>query len=471
VNFIITLAKPEDLHAIKSITESCKYELGFVPRSVLGQAILQEEILVARESDAVIGFIHFRITRRGYCTIAEIGVHPACRGRGLGKALLQSVTEKAGASGITRLRLKCPADLPANGFYAHLGFTRTAMEPGRKRLLAVWEKSVPYVNYPLFFLTLTNHPQAIRTLLQLWQVSSDPRNPFVHLIVSPLFVRPPALNIIQRLKEEYSAKVIFDSGGYQVQMGRIRYEELFIRLLRFYRENPWADWYVLPDHVPASSDTIQEVGFKVRETLDYARLFLDYMPEDFPKKAIGVVHGRTEEQVRHCVEMYTEMGVQYLGFGSFGTSGPKGSVNLISNGSLRMLRLLQTLAQDAHLCFHIFGVGSPGSLSRLEREGIIPTSFDSAGWWKAGAYGNIFFPERAQIHITALPPTRAWSVIVKEKERSGHNCPFCEDVELLQQSRHHRILHNLAVMLDIVDQQREMHLCPNPGYLSTFTII
>jgi queuine/archaeosine tRNA-ribosyltransferase len=246
---------------------------------------------------------------------------------------------------------------------------------------------------------------------------------------------------------------MFDSGGYQVQMGKASYEELFDRLLRFYRENDWADWYVLPDHVPRSTDSDREVEFKVRESLDFARLFLRTMPDGFASQAVGVVHGRTEEQVRRCVEAYVDMGVRYLGFGSFGTSGPNGTVNLISQKSLRLLHLLQALSEEKGLKVHIFGIGSPSHLIRLADVGITPTSLDSAGWWKAGGFGNIFFPAGRQLHITAIPtPESTLAGVERQKKRSGHECAFCSRPKLLRRNRMMRILHNLTAMLDTVAQ-------------------
>lgn len=453
MSFIVTTARSEDLPAIKVIADLCRPEIGFIRRSILEQAIGQGRVLVVKAAGTVQGFLHFALTRRGYVTIYEIAVDPRFRGNGAGKALIEAVATKARTAGISRLRLKCPVDLPANGFYARMGFTRIAIAPGRRRPLAIWEKSIPsFPSPPQFVLTLTNHTQAVRTLIASWESSGDSRNPFTRVILTPLFVPPSALDIVRRLKAENGAQVFFDSGGYQVQMGRIGYEELFRRLLDAYETHDWADRYVLPDFVPSSADTDQEVENKVRDTVDFARLFLGRMPKEFADKAIGVVHGRTEEQIRYCVEAYIQMGVRYLGFGSFGTSGPRGSVNLLSAYSLHLLQVLLTVSQDLSLRVHIFGIGSPGSLLRLKQAGIFPTSFDSAGWWKAGAYGNVFFPGRAQIHLTALPPTATtWALVEREKERTGHRCPFCEDVRLLHASRHHRILHNLAVMLDVSD--------------------
>lgn len=235
VNAVIKLTTPEDLNAIKRIADLCRHELGFVRRSVLERAVQEGRLLVARESDDTIGFVHFRTTRQGICTIYEIGVDPNYRRKGIGRALIEAVIGKARSAEMTHLRLKCPIDLPANGFYAHLGFNRVAIEPGRKRALAIWEKAVSSSHPPpsIFFLTLTNHTQAIQWLLHRWRESGDPRNPFASLIVTPLFVRPSALQIIRELKTS-GANVVFDSGGYQVQMGKIRYEKLFSRLLEFY---------------------------------------------------------------------------------------------------------------------------------------------------------------------------------------------------------------------------------------------
>jgi hypothetical protein len=322
----------------------------------------------------------------------------------------------------------------------------------------VWENLIvpcksPRCRVPSFFITLTHEASETRAILRLWDETADKRNPFAQVVFTPLFSKPAAIATIRQLKEERGSEVMFDSGGYQVQMGKASYDELFDRLLRFYCENAWADWYVLPDHVPRSTDNDREVEFKVRESLDFARLLVRMMPDDFAAKAVGVVHGRTDEQIRRCVEAYADMGVRYLGFGSFGTSGPNGTVNLISQKSLRLLHLLQALSEEKGLRVHIFGIGSPSHLIRLADAGITPTSFDSAGWWKAGGFGNIFFPAGRQLHITAIPTAESTLTgVERQKRRSGHECPFCSHPKLLRRNRMMRIMHNLTAMLDTVVQ-------------------
>jgi queuine/archaeosine tRNA-ribosyltransferase len=205
--------------------------------------------------------------------------------------------------------------------------------------------------------------------------------------------------------------------------------------------------------VPHTTDSDEEVDFKVQETIDFGRLFLRRMPYNLRPRALGVVHGRTPDQIRRCVEAYAEMGIRYVGFGSFGTSGPSGSVNLVSKDSLGLLRLTHTLACEYGLRLHVFGIGSPGPLIRIVRAGITPSSFDSAGWWKAAGFGKVFFPEGRQLHVTRVD---SWvstrQGIEQEKERRDHKCPFCTSVTELRHSRIARVMHNLNAMLDTVER-------------------
>jgi GNAT superfamily N-acetyltransferase len=458
-------AQEKEIDAVKQLADRNRGALGFVVRGSLEERIRRSELLVAEIESAVIGFVTFHNRRDGWTTIHELCISKGHRRRGVGRILVNAVYQHAVRSGQRGLRLKCPIDLPANGFYARVGFTRVGVEGGKRRALAVWQKWAPDArsgttsSRPLgpdsysFFITLTNHPKAVRDVVRLWDESGDKRDPFGRIVVTPLFSSRGTIAEVFRLKEDRNTVVMFDSGGYQVQMGKASYEELFDRLLRFYRENSWAHWYVLPDHVPSSSDSDREVEFKVRETIDFARLFIRMMPDDFVTKAVGVVHGRTDEQVRRCVEAYADMGLLYIGFGSFGTSGPNGNINLISQRTLKLLRLVQTLAEELGLRVHIFGIGSPSHLIRLAKANIIPTSFDSAGWWKAGAFGNVFFPGGRQLHVTAV---RSFETTLPglqcQRRRSGHKCPFCDDLKLLRRRRMNRILHNLAVMLDTIEQ-------------------
>lgn len=452
-------AGPSVIEAVKAIADACKREIGFVRRAALEKALGEGRLLVATsgERESLTGFAHFRCTCRGHVSLYEIAVHPDWRGEGVGRALVAAVIEVAQEHKMKSIRLKCPIELFANGFYWRLGFTRRAVEHGKVRPLAVWEKHLPLENKrqsrPTFFLTLTNHADAIRKVMRLWDEGGDPRDPFGQVVFTPLFSSGATTRLIRSLVAERGSEVMFDSGGYQVQMGKVRYEELFERLLKFYRDNGWGDWYVLPDQVPYSADSDLEVEFKVREMLDFARLFVRKMPNDLVERAVGVVHGRTPDQVRRCIETYSDLGLRYVGFGSFGTSGSNGSVNMISHGTLHLLGKTQDLADEYRLRLHVFGIGSPNYLARIIKAGIALDSFDSAGWWKAAGFGKVFFPGGSQLHVTRLGHHGATEQgIEQEKWRRQHHCPFCADVSRLRQSRMARVMHNLAAMMDTVQR-------------------
>jgi len=453
--FTVRKAKLEDIEPLYAILRQNKKVFGFIPKAALMKSIEENEVIVAENKNRIMGFTAYHHRKDGVSVIYEIAVDPEVRVRGVGKRLVNEVESEALTNGHKILRLKCPLELPANGFYYRMGFQRISIEDGKIRPLAVWEKNIKKRNSePIFkfFMSLTSEVGDIRKISRLWDKSGDSRNPFAHVVFTPLFSSKNTITEIQNLKKKIGSEVIFDSGGYQIQMGKMRYEQLFKSLLDFYHENTWADWYVLPDHVPSTKDTSKEIEYKVRETLDFARLFIQMMPDKIAKKALGVVHGRTEEQIISCVKNYVEMGLEYIGFGSFGTSGPNGSVNLVSKKSLKLLQLVQTLAHEYNMKIHIFGIGSPTNLLRLSNAGITPTSFDSSGWWKAGGFGKVFFPKGKQRHITTVDGfDTTINSLEKQKQESGHECIFCSDLKKLRSNRTYRVMHNLISMMDTVE--------------------
>ena len=82
---------------------------------------------------------------------------------------------------------------------------------------------------------------------------------------------------------------MFDSGGYQVQMGKISYGELCKRLREIYERETWADFYVLPDNVPTSQDADFEVEQKVKETLAMGELLMRCLLYTSPSPRDGLL--------------------------------------------------------------------------------------------------------------------------------------------------------------------------------------
>ena len=52
---------------------------------------------------------------------------------------MQTLLKESASMGQTAVRLKTPADIPANRFYKALGFQLINTEPGRHRPINVWE--------------------------------------------------------------------------------------------------------------------------------------------------------------------------------------------------------------------------------------------------------------------------------------------------------------------------------------------
>lgn len=81
------------------------------------------------------GYLRYHRRRDGQITICEVIVLPACQRRGIGQALVSSLVAMQPGS----ILAKCPADLPSNGFYAHLGFALEDIEHSRVgRTINVW---------------------------------------------------------------------------------------------------------------------------------------------------------------------------------------------------------------------------------------------------------------------------------------------------------------------------------------------
>lgn len=305
-----------------------------------------------------------------------------------------------------------------------------------------------------FVVSMTHRGDELERILRLWYGSGDSRDPFTKTIFTPLFADRGVLPFMRQHFKERDG-VIFDSGGYYVQQGVVTYEALYQRLLQFYKENQWASWYVLPDYVPTSSLSPAEVEERINATVTVGKLFFAEMPDELRPYALPVVQGHTFEQIQYCVENYADMGVEYIGFGSFGTSGNNNSINTVTQQSIRMIEFLMHQVDKHKLKLHLFGIGTPGVLPLFYDLGV--DSFDSSCWSRTAGYGNVYLPFRGRRSITQRMLREIGGKAYEKsefaalKDLTEHQCPFCQDIELLKQSRLYQIMHNLYVMVDTVD--------------------
>lgn len=305
-----------------------------------------------------------------------------------------------------------------------------------------------------FVASMTHRADELRQIWKLWEQYGDGRDPFRRTIFTPLFARP---NVLAFMRHHFMNRggVIFDSGGYYVQQGVVTYEALYQRLKHFYSNNDWGNWYVLPDYVPTSSLSTQEVESRIQATVTVTKLFFQEMPATIRSRSIPVVQGHTREQIKHCIDNYADLGVSYIGFGSFGTSGDNNSINMVTRQSIAMIEFLRKQAHQHNMKIHLFGIGTPEVLALFKELEI--DSFDSSCWSRTAGYGNVYLPFLGRRNISQRMAREIGGDAYTEaefnelKHATGHDCPFCRDYEILKHGRIYQMMHNLYVMLDTVD--------------------
>jgi GNAT superfamily N-acetyltransferase len=472
-SYTVVAATASDVSAAMKLVRQAKDVFPFLPGVIYEKAAADGELLICRNGVGPVGALHFHHRRDGITTVHEIVVSPSARDRGIGRLLMDALEREAQARGQKRLRLKCPVDQPANGFYSRVGFDRTGMEPSRTRHVAVWERAVPPREQVRrgewdFYASLTAGPSDIRRLVRKYYEGYAaaevpvPHHPFQRLIFTPLFAPEGTTELFRELRSEAPAlertkipyalptpTVMCDSGGYQVQMGKMTYEELCYRLRGLYASLTWGDYYVLPDHVPTSSDSDAEAAAKASDTLAVGENFLAWFPER-REKFVGVVHGRTESEMRRGARHWADLGVRYIAFGSFGTSGPSGSVNLVNGKSIALLSALSEEAHNYSQKIHIFGIGNPGYLKRFSKGELQIDSFDSAGWWKMAGFGYVLQNEKFYNICGRGRATKSLSELERDFTVGDHSCPFCSQATDLRTNRWKRVLHNLASYTEMV---------------------
>lgn len=303
-----------------------------------------------------------------------------------------------------------------------------------------------------FFIPATTSRDHLLKFASLLENKEQPHTyPFAQTIVSPLFCRPSTLDII-RINSKHGC-VIFDSGGFYVQQGRVTLSDLTRQLRSYYSENDWANHYVLPDDPPTPKDSPQVAEERSRRTLVESTRFYSSLPNNLQQKAIGVIHSISEKHLQELIDQYLAIGVSYLAFGSFGMSGPSLAINRVTYSSLEVLIHLSNKVRKANAQLHVFGVGSPAQMVIFHALGI--SSFDSSGWLRTAAFGSIYMPFLGAFNISNRTKLRSRQCVdeidfKRISEDTAHSCKFCRDFNLLRENWINRALHNLLVMKETV---------------------
>lgn len=306
-----------------------------------------------------------------------------------------------------------------------------------------------------YFAAITDGPSTLRRVVDMADAAGPhTTSPVASVLVTPVMLGDRSITAFRQLREDRGTSVCFDSGGYYVQVGRIRYEDLYFRLLSVYLAHPWADRYVLPDHVPTSRDSPDEVWAKVEQTVQWSRMFFEELPAPLRERAMPVVHGHTLEQADFALASYLEMGARQVGFGSFGTFGADGGVNIAHTASVDVARWVIAAAGRHGVPVHLFGLGVPALVARIT--GLGARSFDSSGWLKSAGFGQVTLPFSRAHNITHrntrsdLQEGILWEEFVARRERTGHRCPYCEEWRALAECKWRRAAHNLLCLSESV---------------------
>ena len=454
-----------DVDDVKRIADQHRAELGFHARQAYVDSLSKTELLIAKIDDQIVGFTRYHHRQDKRTTLYEIAVTPDARGKGIGHRLIDALIADCQRVSSRCLRLSCPVELPANRFYEAVGFIRSTRRSrrGRSRPLYEWELPILPNRKLTFVASLTSVPADLKQLIQLWENEGPDHKPFDKCIITPLFIARKSFDYVRYMHENWGIEVIFDSGGFFVQQGKISYDELFSRLLDFYLKHKWAQTYVLPDFVPTSRQTSEEVTERVHVTAGESIRFLKKLPTDLQSKALGVLQGHTPEDLKYCFDIYMNSGLQSIGFGSFDTTGVNAEINLLTTRTESRLVFVRDLILRGFLDakigappnLHLFGVSSPNIIHRFK--GYLATSFDSSGWQRTAGFGNVYLPFMGRRNVshksTALTINKGLSAkeFYAECERTGHSCPFCKNFTRLQEDRLIRMWHNVIVFSDMME--------------------
>lgn len=132
----------DDLDAVKRLFDANKTALGFVLRPSLIESIQRAELLVAYRDADFVGTVHYHHRRDGQTTLYHIAVDTTSRVAGVGRALIVALQQECILRGMHSIVLKCPQELPANQFYARVGFSRIRTDEGKHRPLNVWHMPI-----------------------------------------------------------------------------------------------------------------------------------------------------------------------------------------------------------------------------------------------------------------------------------------------------------------------------------------
>src|SRR5687767_784253 len=100
-----------------------------------------------------------------------------------------------------------------------------ADRPARSKAIATGNGHGPRLSY---FAAITDGPSTLRRVVDLVDAAGPHETPPIsQVLATPVVLGARSMAAFQRLQADRGVRLCFDSGGYYVQVGKIRYEELY----------------------------------------------------------------------------------------------------------------------------------------------------------------------------------------------------------------------------------------------------
>ncbi len=128
---ICRLNGEEELEAVLALYRKQKAILGLMPDGAFQQRAKSGQIYVAKENEAVVGYLLFAVNLNNEVRIAHLCVAEEYRKRGLSRKLISALTRDYAS--YSRVRLNCRSDFDAAKVWPRLGFFEARRIPGRKQ--------------------------------------------------------------------------------------------------------------------------------------------------------------------------------------------------------------------------------------------------------------------------------------------------------------------------------------------------
>ena len=290
--------------------------------------------------------------------------------------------------------------------------------------------------------------------------------PFRNLLLTPVYFgkRTELFGVLKDLKDRGVVdNIMFDSGGFQVLTGALKskgvenLDDLQKLNEKLYNEYDWADIYIMPDHPPNKLDVHhKEYKEKIDNTIEASLKFFDVLKPEVQGKVAPVFHPQKDTDIDYIYQAYKPI-LDKSGFASYSASALTlpGSPRQLRGDVLIMLNELRKYLEQKNIDLHCLGISSPPAVFMLHHMKI--KTFDASTPIIGAGLGKIFFPYHGGVSCSLFrenePDNLTAETLIEFREKTGHRCPFCEDISKLKRESKtddipgylYRRMHNFCV--------------------------